>query len=1120
MSISHKATLFVAIGGSGIKSLALLKLKIIEEYNKPENIKNNPNLPNDWKEHRFLFIDTTEKDINEYNDKAKQKLDYFGITSSLISDNEKIITGNIDPKKYAEDNSTNERFSSWYPRPNDNIVGGKPSEKYNYTPKTSAITGAGADRVNGRVVYHKAASTVERVIEEKLKDMTQYPSIKNMLDGKNDDCANLWIISGTNGGTGSSFTLDLCYVVRKIGNKIFEGSALPKVCLGLLAPQPYVDAPGNEKIWQYKHNSFAFFKEMAFFTSTGQNGTPIPQNYNSFYVNDKFAHLDETEFLPYDIAIMFDTQIKGEVKRLDLTNTWENVAQSLYLLNCLSVGDEVRNYIMTNSANTKLVKVERASSVLFGQEWKNDISATGTATLKVPLDKLRRYLSSRLKYDLINGLIGDRIAVKSSDIYDFVQFLVPFISDKISTNQNFIKYFKVEFSTDTKAKDYSDELSKWKEELSKKTKNLEANFKSKEHDLSYLNFQKDITTILKEKFNELTLNFGLEYAIDFIFKLDEYLAKNIDQIDAKCQWRILKQNKLAFEAKKESDNSKITKFASLLTEEESLLDNEKKKWLIYFQHDLVTSLFLKKSLEKESINDGGILDHFLSFKQSCGIEIFKGYLSTIHVNFSNEFKTIKNELETCESEKPFELYLPPLANQTKPNSEFNQQYSMLVGFDMNSDKIVRDGPNGLRNLLKGLFTLTEHVEYFNKYPHLRGQVEDIQSSDPNYLFKFAVDEDINKWVKIEAAFQIMSNILVERHFENPNNKFVIDDLKTRLLTLSKTDPDYFASLKGAFQDKDFITLPHNATQSEKIKVYSWSKNNLDFNNLLEIGSQNTFSGLENPFEISKITYERGISFPDYIYADGYAKVHKDNLDGIEKESFKKLRYNPLCYMNKHFIWDDLETVKKSLGVGKGVNIVFQLAFYSSIFDLLKEIKPDYYSSIIRSAATNSSASSRVVRKNSETTIRSSIFGADNTEAWFWSSKIAQDPNTSILEISDFKTHTFNADKWRTIIIEMSKNSVFLESINKLNSFLPKINSEVIKVINQELLSEKYKLKLEDYMISNAGLGIIKKEDGNVETSIHERDMNFKWIGNEFDDDLNFLIEGLNEMKKNNCFNRN
>lgn len=334
MSISHKATLFIAIGGSGIKSLAKLKLKIIEEYNNPVNVKSQPNLPTDWKEHSFLFIDTTEDDINEYNDKAKATLDNFGITSSLISDNEKIITGNIDPKRYAEDNSTNERFSSWYPRPNDNVVGGTTSEKYNYTPKTSAITGAGADRVNGRVVYHKAAPTIEKVIEDKLKEMSQSPNFKGILSGTNNDGANLWIISGTNGGTGSSFTLDLCYVVRQIGNRIFQSNALPKVCLALLAPQPYVDAPGNEKIWQYQHNSFAFFKEMAFFTSTGQNGSPIPQTYKPFYVNNTFKDLTDDEFTPYDIAILFDTQIKGEVKRLELVNTWENVAQSLFLINC------------------------------------------------------------------------------------------------------------------------------------------------------------------------------------------------------------------------------------------------------------------------------------------------------------------------------------------------------------------------------------------------------------------------------------------------------------------------------------------------------------------------------------------------------------------------------------------------------------------------------------------------------------------------------------------------------------------------------------------------------------------------------------------------------------------
>lgn len=1120
-SISHKATLFVAIGGSGIKSLAKLKLKIIEEYNNPENIKTQPNLPNQWKEHRFLFIDTTEKDINEYNADARHTMNNFGITSNLISDNEKIITGNIDPKKYAEDYSTNEQFSSWYPRPNDAIVGGKSSEKYNYTPKTSAIAGAGADRVNGRVIYHNAAPRIEKVIEDRLRDMIQSPSIVKMLQSTKEDYANLWIISGTNGGTGSSFTLDLAYVMRCVGDQIFTGVHKPKVCLALLAPHPYVTAPGNENIWQYPHNSFAFFKEIGFFSSTGQNGTAIPQNYKPFYVNDTFKYLTDKPFMPYDIAIMFDTQIKGEVKRLVLPNTWENVAQSLFLINCETVGDEVRNNLLANSINKTLVKVQRSSSVLFGQEWSNDISATGTTTLKVPLDKLRKYMSSRLKYDLINGLIGDRISVKSSDISDFVQILVPFISDKISTNLNFIKYFKVDFSIDSKVKDYSDVLSQWKEDLSKKTKNLEANFKSKDHDLSYLNFQKEITSMLIEKFNELTLNFGLEYVLVFIFKLDEYLAKPIDQLDIKCNWRILKENKLTFDAKKESDNSKISKFESLITEEEKLINNEKKKWLIDFQHALVTSLYFNKSLEKEGVNEGGILDHFLSSKQSCGIQIFKGYLLKINETFSNDFKLIKNELDICESEKPFELYLPPLANQTKPNSEFNQQYSMMVNLDINSDKIMRDGPNGLRNLLKSLFNLFEHAKYFDKHPHLRELVEAIQSPDQNYLFKFAVEEDINKWVYIDHAIQIYSNILVDYHFANTTNKFVQEDLKTRLNTLSKTDSEYFKSLKGAFQDKDFITLPHNQANIYKMRVYSWPHaDNIPFYDLLEIGSENSFATGKNAFEFTKVTFENGISFPDYYYTDDYAKAHKENLDGVEDKPFKMLRYNPVCYMNKHFIWDDLETVKKSLGIGKGVNNVFQLAFYSSIFDLLKEIKPEYYSSIFESAVTGSSATSRVNRTNNETTNRSCIFGADNTDAWFWSSKIAIDPNTNLLKISDVNPEKFNYNNWRSMINDISNKPEYLMSVNNLKSLLPKINSEVLRVINEELLSDKYKLKLEDYMISNTGLGFIRKEEGNENTTIDPRKENFNWIGNVFDEDLNFLTEGLNEMKKNNCFNRN
>jgi hypothetical protein len=1121
-NLFHRPTLFVGIGGSGIKSLALLKMQMIEAYHAdPKYSLSNFK---EFYENEFVFIDTTEEDIIEINKKYAPKLESLKFRTIDLIDlsAETVITGNVNPRQKAVNRrAADPQFKQWLAWNEDVALGS--NQKYTYEVPTSAKDGAAADRMNGRVIFAEASREIERKIDSKISRWTNRDSIKDVAN--NEDPACIWVISGTNGGTGSSFTLDMLYILREYSRKFFTTSEM-HINLALLAPEPYVKR--NKGKYQYPLNSYAFFKEIKFFSSQGVS-TPIYQEYKDFYVKSKDGenpfNINQTsvKFKPYNLAIMFDTKIKGTDVSIELDNTFENVANTLFLYNCHQVGSRIRTGLITNLgiANLKLHTVTRPNSPIKGSKWSNDVVATGSTTLKTPITYFEQYLKTKLQYDLLSGLIGTETPTNEV-IYEYVQVLIPAIAKIIESDPQFQQVFRPSNTpTDQGKKEYDKNFTDFKSQSGKKIERLQKDYDDEYSDFSYNVLLDKIIIELSKKFEELILKFGYKYLDTFVFSLDQYLGKDINALHPDCAWRKLIEHKTTLEKTLENGTVVLKDFEILIRAESAYLQGEKTKFLIKTQADLVRRLYYSRNPNEQS---GGVLDELRDNGNGKGINLFYTELVTLNTapkrsdgrkeSFHIQYKELCDRMQTIESEKPFEIYLPSLKEQTSSNSEFSREYAQLVNYDSHTEKINRSGINGLESLIDEIFKIKNR--YSDDYPNLIASSNDIQSSS---FLTIATKLDKFKWSQIADAISSLAYIKVDRF--KKDSQFMQTTLIDRVA-------GNLESLRKIFREQDYITLPHSSDSVVKQLVYSWHSETAETQkfyrdlNINTVGNEVTLVKSFNPHEFSKVVFEAGFTFGDYEYIDEYALTHKNNLSGKDIHPAQSLWTKPLSYMNRHFIWEDWETVKQSMGIQKEVNSFVELAFYSAVLELLKDKDENYFKKIIDVVSSGASTPQEVagvkinirgLKKNSKSNglflyadkdeNRVHLPAKEENGIWIGSFEFSESEKK-------FKALSLNAfsikeKSWKKAVENL--NNIIQQTVEVVRMGLQQCDKNAINYINNELLTKANKeiILAEIYQ----KVILLKKENDEL----IPRENEFEWTSEEFDSDFGWLNSTIDELFK-------
>lgn len=979
--------IFIGIGGSGVKSLARLKAKIYESYTDKELFN---------KENSFIFIDTDFGDIQKIQtDPILTRM--YG-NRQIIGMNEFIPIGNTIPSNVrrqaiAVKTKSGEHLKTWMIMPGEG--GYKPLEQ-------SLQKGAGAQRLDGRTsLFQYVETDIIPKIETAINKMQQFDNDFgggaiastnfNISTGdqiKDEENAakapNLWLISGSNGGTGSSMTLDILFVLNRLYFRAFNQS--PTLRLALLTPEPYVSISENKPITQYPLNSFAFMWELnAFKIDYLDNGNNSTTAMAKLFVNDYFdkPQFNAQPFNPYAYALVFDTEAKSGVGKLSLPDTFENVSKVLFML-CRTKAGSLVNSNMINvlaDPHARLSEPNIKGNVLEGSKWSKSLVATGGKAIVKADEFLKNYIKARFNYDIYTyGILGAGMIEIYNDaerqviVNDFIRNNIEVVYNMASQNNE-----KPNLETDIRnnfngiclpaapekrlgrgleggillsySSGYCDELNILISTINETFNKKEQIIFSKEY---YLDSSK---SALNVALNSYVCEFGLNFIKDLIHIVDMKLEGFLKDFKAELV------NKYSNESEKflKEDINSIANankdYNSLLMACEKWRDFKVEKFIVEKKIQIIESLCHNGYLD-ELKDDSGIGKGIVSLIKKYNNE------SLIH---EGRMKRLSKEFFTKSNENPFVTYLPQLEQMVgvdgsndgwKKGSEFEELYKDLVTLNPNEKNIKGSNLMGTppkRNNDTNDKSLKNHIEYIlEAMNYFKGK---------NYFIDFATQNDFDRDALTISSFQDA----IDKHL----NELIIKPNKVKEWISDRNLGQIFSGIeKDTPKDADDfcksfnsipVFYPTNETVSSVYYIYTFPDTLLPLANKIGFDSNDPKKKWEKTTDANKLevlAFEMGHSFDNYKYMNEYVYKYDEHRKGI-----LELGYG--CHIHKGFIHLN---INKTIGlIDKDIKPkLVEIAFYDAVLEKLSAEKPQLFEILIKtdSGSTQSGVLARLKAANS------------------------------------------------------------------------------------------------------------------------------------------------------------
>lgn len=244
-----RPTVVIGIGGSGVKSVARLKRRLLTFYRGEA-----------FEAHRRT-IKWVTMDTLAYG-KIKQE-DPDGLVTQMIPQDEYIYLGGFNPAAYIESNGANSDLRKWWDE--------------RYRPSYAVIEdGAERNRQLGRLALYRNKDAVRAAIGRAITDSLSLHSdlvnrgLVRAIGDEEGKKVNIYIFSGTCGGTGSGMLFDVAYMAY---SQILPPS-VADLRLVLFMPGPFVQVARRSRTGEWKTrallaNAYAFFKELQHFAANG-----------------------------------------------------------------------------------------------------------------------------------------------------------------------------------------------------------------------------------------------------------------------------------------------------------------------------------------------------------------------------------------------------------------------------------------------------------------------------------------------------------------------------------------------------------------------------------------------------------------------------------------------------------------------------------------------------------------------------------------------------------------------------------------------------------------------------------------------------------------------------------
>ena len=947
--------IFIGIGGSGVKSLARLKAKIYESYADKEEFS---------KKNSFIFIDTDINDISKIQSDSNLTRVYGG--RQIIDLNEFIPIGSTNPYNVRQNAiSSNDKsgghLKTWM------ILQGEGK----YTPlQTSLTDGAAAMRMDGRTTIFKFAEThIIPAIERAIKKVKKIQPDLDKLDVNDianaDKVPNIWLISGSNGGTGSSMTLDILFIINRIYQKEI-GNTEPIVRLALLTPQPYVDMPQNKGLSQYPLNSFSFMWEL----NTMKMNQDKEGVMSKLFVNHYFDNSDyknDAPFNPYSYILAFDTETNLG-SSLDISDTFENVAKVLFLLSTTQAGGTV-NSNMSNRLGDKTIEPFRPLNrgpLLDDTEWSKSIVATGGKSIEKPNTDLRNYLKMRFFYDVFAyGILGPEFnevhsdAEKSETIKNIIiENILLYLNNNIQVAEKVNLERDIEYSLSDIT--MSPEPAKgtfggYKEDGILSTySNTFCNSIEEELNLFAQSFEKpgvlsnskenyvnEIKRTIRKTLNNLVCEYGLNYVKGLVysvdFELEQNILPNLNKTNSE-EYSAVIEVELKSAIDKISSNNKD--YASLIIASVKWKEFKLNKFIVQLKTKILNSLC------KE-----GYFDTLLSANGNAkGLGPLITKFNEVKSNLETEYLNLAKSFVSKSNENPFTTYFPPLSEMIggagsqsgwKKNSEFENLYSSMVslnkdesnvkGIDMMGTPPARSKKSGKENSLE--FHFEELLKSMGEY------------NDP-YFIDFAEQNDFDRGAKSVASFkkateEYMEKLIKETEMVNDwLNKNDLGQIFKRFEEKSDSNRDLTRSFNSRFSSIP-VFYPNETISPSIYYIYSFPDELLSLANAIgfegdedgkSIDPQKVRNKTTDINKLEVLAFEVGHSLANYSYFKNYANTYQEKRKGI-----LSLEYG--CHIHKGFVHLDLDKVMSL--VSEKTKLI-EAAFYDSFIEMIKEKNPSIF----------------------------------------------------------------------------------------------------------------------------------------------------------------------------------
>ena len=361
---------FIGLGGCGLKTVADLQQRLCPT--------------GDFSEYKFTYVDTDDATVSKLNEHKV-----------IIRPSDLINVGDTNPYQVYLNakggrSRREKRFMEWGIE-----QGNLDDSRIRFTlPNNYLSDGARGQRMIGRTAVHHRYDDIYREIEGKIKTFFEHDS-----HNAPNQIPQVWVVASSCGGTGSSMTMDILYILDKIVNSTSHSS--PELKLVLFMPKPFIDANSGNP--DYPLNAFSYMWELNAFRLDFQQG-----------VNDRFCHfaVDPNEpsglpfplykfIIPVDVETSFGT-------RIPLDSLYPTVAELIYYCNKGTAAQEMMSNI-SNDQNQLLNALTENSSTPF--KWTRSLVPYGYRVIRKANDEFKKYMSIRAYYEVLKyGVLGEEMS--------------------------------------------------------------------------------------------------------------------------------------------------------------------------------------------------------------------------------------------------------------------------------------------------------------------------------------------------------------------------------------------------------------------------------------------------------------------------------------------------------------------------------------------------------------------------------------------------------------------------------------------------------------------------------------------------------------------------------------